>query len=99
MVRHIIIWDLKDGFSDAEKQSIKAEIKEKLEALGGVVPGLAEIHVHTDLLGSSKGDLMLDSLFESKEALAGYQIHPEHLKAAEVVRGAVSHRSCADFEI
>ena len=97
MVRHVIIWDLKEGLADRE--SVKAEIKQKLEALGGVVPGLAEIHVYTDLLDSSKGDLMLDSLFESREALAGYQIHPEHLKAAEVVRGATSHRSCADIEI
>ena len=97
MVRHVIIWDLKEDLAD--KESVKAEIKQKLEALGGVVPGLAEIHVCTDLLDSSKGDIMLDSLFESREALAGYQIHPEHLKAAEVVRRAVSHRSCADFEI
>ena len=97
MVRHVIIWDLKEGLADRE--SVKAEIKQKLEALGGVVPGLAEIHVYTDLLDSSKGDLMLDSLFESREALAGYQIHPEHLKAAEVVRGATSHRSCAAIEI
>ncbi|SDB34715.1 Stress responsive A/B Barrel Domain [Ruminococcaceae bacterium FB2012] len=97
MVRHVIIWDLKEGLTDRE--SVKAEIKQKLEALAGVVPGLAEIHVYTDLLDSSKGDLMLDSLFESREALAGYQIHPEHLKAAEVVRGAASHRSCADIEI
>ena len=99
MVRHIIIWDLKESLSDEEKLSAKARIKEELEALKGVVPGLTDIHVCTELLDSSKGDLMLDALLESKEALAAYQIHPAHLKAAGFVRGAVSHRSCADFEI
>lgn len=99
MVRHVIIWDLNDSLSAEEKQSAKAEIKEKLEALKGVVPGLAQIQVHTDLLDSSKGDLMLDAVLESREALAAYQIHPAHLKAAQTVRSVTSHRSCADFEI
>ena len=99
MVRHVIIWDLDEGLSAAEKQSKKAEIKKGLEALAGVVPGLTEIHVYTDLLDSSKGDLMLDSVFESREALAGYQTHPAHLKAAAIVRSVAVHRSCADLEI
>ena len=99
MIRHVIIWDLDESLSAAEKQSKKAEIKEKLEALAGVVPGLTEIHVYTDLLDSSKGDLMLDSVFENREALAGYQIHPAHLKAAAIVRSVAVHRSCADLEI
>ena len=97
MVRHVIIWDLKEDLSD--KESVKAEIKQKLEALKGVVPGLTEIHVYTDLLDSSKGDLMLDSVFENREALAGYQTHPAHLKAAAIVRSVAVHRSCADLEI
>ena len=99
MIRHIIIWNLSDSLKDGELQSKKAEIKEKLEALRGVVPGLTEIHVHTDLLSSSNGDLMLDALFESREALEGYQVHPEHLKAAGIVRSVTVHRSCADFEV
>ena len=98
MIRHVIIWDLKEELTAEERLSAKAEIKEKLEALAGRIDGLREIHVYTDLLDSSKGDIMLDSVFDSREALAGYQIHPEHLKAAEAVKRAVCHRSCADFE-
>lgn len=99
MIRHVIIWNFKEELTDSEKTAYAAEIKEKLEALKGVVPGLEEIVVRTGLLGSSNGDIMLDSMFESEEALSGYQTHPEHLKAAALVRSVTAHRSCADFEV
>ena len=69
MVKHIIIWNLKDELSDAEKQERKQLIKQGLESLIGKIDGLVEIKVITELLGSSTGDLMLDSTFESAEAL------------------------------
>ena len=45
MVKHIILWQLKDELSDAEKAAVKAGIKEGLEGLVGKVPGLLEVHV------------------------------------------------------
>ena len=49
MVKHIIIWTLKDSFSEAEKAEIKANIKKGLEGLSGKIDGLTEISVKTDL--------------------------------------------------
>ena len=40
MVRHMIIWTLKDEFSGEEKARIKAGIKEGLEGLHGKIPGM-----------------------------------------------------------
>ena len=40
MVKHVILWQLKDELSDAEKAAVKAGIKEGLEGLAGKVPGL-----------------------------------------------------------
>ncbi len=40
MVKHIILWTLKDSLSEEEKIQIKKSIKEGLESLQGVVPGL-----------------------------------------------------------
>ena len=59
MIRHIIIWDLKDDLSDEDKNKYPIEIKQKLEALKGVVPGLLDIKVVIDLLDTSKGDILL----------------------------------------
>src|SRR5574344_416010 len=63
MVRHVILWKLKEELSPEEKQSIKKEIKAGLEGLVGKVPGLVEVTVNIDgRIDSSNCDLMLDSV-------------------------------------
>ncbi len=100
MVRHVILWQLKDELSIEEKETVKAGIKEGLEGLVGKVPGLKEVHVYTQGLASSNADVMLDSVLESEEALKGYAVHPEHVAVADgKVRPYTKSRTCLDFEI
>lgn len=100
MVKHIILWTLKE-MSDSEKESVKKGIKEGLEGLKGKIPGLINIKVNTEgRLASSTADLMLDSTFESTEALKGYSKHPEHVAVADSkVRPYTASRSCLDYEV
>ena len=98
MVKHIILWTLKDTLSDEEKIAVKKGIKEGLEGLKGKIPGLLEIHVETEGLASSNADLMLDSSFEDEAALKAYAVHPEHVAVADgKVRPYTAVRSCLDF--
>ena len=98
MVKHIILWTLKDELSQDEKNDVKAEIKSGLEGLKGKIPGLIDIEVVIDGLESSNADLMLDSTFESEDALKAYAIHPEHVAVADSrVRPYAKIRSCLDF--
>jgi hypothetical protein len=100
MVKHIILWKLKEELSPAEKESVKAGIKEGLEGLMGKVPGLVAIHVQTNGLASSNADVMLDSTFESEAALNAYSVHPAHVAVADSkVRPYTAVRSCLDFEV
>ncbi len=100
MVRHVIVWTLKDEYSDSEKEQIKAGIKEGLEGLQDKIPGLVEIKVNTDKLASSSGDAMLDSLFENEEALKNYSSNPLHVEVANTkVRPYVKIRSSFDYEV
>ena len=100
MVKHVILWNLKDEYSAEEKENIKKGIKEGLEGLKGKVPGIVDIKVNIDPLASSNADLMLDSTFEDEEALKGYSIHPEHLAVANgKVRPFTKQRSCLDYEV
>ena len=69
MVKHVILWKLKEELSEEEKAAVKAGIKSGLEGLQGVVPGLLEIHVYTEGLASSNADVMLDSSFTDAAAL------------------------------
>lgn len=100
MVKHIILWQLKDEYVSEEKAQITAEIKEGLEGLKGKIPGLLDIHVQVDKLASSNADVMLDSSFESEEALKGYAVHEEHVKVADTkVRPHTKSRVCIDYEV
>ena len=99
MVKHIILWQLKDEFSADEKISIKAGIKNGLESLAGKIPGLLDIKVHTDGLPSSNADVMLDSSFTDADTLKTYATHPEHVTVADsAVRPFTKTRLCLDFE-
>lgn len=100
MVRHVILWTLKDDFSGAQMDEIKAGIKSGLEGLKGQIPGLVEIKVITEGLSSSNVDVMLDSLFENEEALKGYSVHPAHVDVANnKVRPFTATRNCIDYEV
>lgn len=101
MVKHIILWTLREEFSAAQKEEIKQGIKEGLEGLVGKVPGLIDVKVNASgRLDSSNADVMLDCTLESAEALKAYAVHPAHVEVANTkVRPFTALRSCLDFEI
>ncbi|MBR1614205.1 MAG: Dabb family protein [Treponema sp.] len=100
MVRHVILWQLKDEISGSEKEIVKKGIKEGLEGLKGKIEGLVEIKVNENPLPSSNADVMLDSLFESADALKNYSTHPAHVEVANgKVRPYTKARTCMDFEV
>lgn len=95
MVKHIILWKLKDEHNNDE---VKKGIKEGLEGLLGVIPGLVEIRVQTESLPSSTASVMLLSVFESEQALKDYSKNPAHVAVANSkVRPYTETRLCLDF--
>ena len=100
MVKHVILWKLKEELPTEEKERIKTGIKEGLEARAGRIPGLVEIRVNTCRLPSSNADLMLDSTFTDEAALKGYAVHPAHVAVADgKVRPYTASRYCMDYEV
>ena len=100
MVKHVIIWQLKDELTKEQISEVKAGIKSGLEGLKGEIPGLINIKVVTEGLASSNADVMLDSTFESEEALKGYAVHPKHVAVADgKVRPYTANRVCMDYEV
>ena len=100
MVKHIILWQLKDELSGEEENRIKADLKEALEGLVGKIPGLIDLKIQTEKLSGSNADIMLDSTFESEQSLKEYAIHPDHVYVADKnVRPYTKTRMCIDYEI
>ncbi|MDD6482813.1 MAG: Dabb family protein [Lachnospiraceae bacterium] len=99
MIKHVILWQLKDELTEEEKGKVKAEIKSGLEGLAGKIPGLLEIKVQAEGLASSNADLMLDSSFEDEASLQGYAVHPLHVAVADAkVRPYTKSRTCLDYK-
>ncbi len=93
MVKHIVMWKLSDK-ADA------AEIKERLEALAGKIPGLLNIEVGIDFLESEQSaDVVLVAELESRDALKAYQAHSEHQAVVPLVKAAAIARTVVDYEV
>lgn len=93
MVKHIVIYTLKEG---TDKESAVEEISGLLEPLVGKIPGLNWLEVCQTYQGDM--DYCLYSEFESREALDAYQVNPLHLQAKDKFHHYIATRVCADYE-
>lgn len=99
MVKHVVMWRLKELAEGADKATNTLRIKRELEALRGRIPGLLSLEVGVDVERSSAAfDVVLLSEFESPAALAAYQVHPLHARVAEFIGRVRLERGVVDFE-
>lgn len=100
MVRHLVLWKLKEELSMEERNKVKREIKETLENLKNKIPEIIKIKVDIEGLGGSTVDVLLDSLFENEAALKTYAEHPEHVAVGnEKIKPFMAERICYDYEV
>lgn len=100
MVKHVILWKLKEELTDTEKEEVKKGIKEGLEGLAGKISGLVEVKVNINGLPTSTVDVMLDTTFTDADALKAYSTNPLHVAVADgKVRPYTAVRSCLDYEV
>lgn len=100
MIKHVILWKLREDIPKEDVPKIKEDVKRELEGLKGKIEGRVNIEVYIGGLASSNADMMLDSVFVDEAALKGYAIHPEHVKVADnYVRPYTEVRMCLDYEV
>ena len=94
MVKHIVVYTLKEG---VDKTEAVETVRSSLEPLVGVIPGLLTMQIRATYQGDM--DYALYSEFESREALASYREHPAHLAAKKNFHHFLNTRIAADFEV
>lgn len=97
MIRHIVMLNFKEGLSPEENKKNAERVKFLLEGLKDTIPGIIDFQVHIDALPTSDKDIVLNTLFESVETLAAYQIHPDHVRIASFVASVMCNRTCIDY--
>lgn len=100
MIKHIVMWRLKDQAEGASKSENLQKMKAMLEALKGKISEIIQIEVGMNQLESPAAyDVVLYSEFASFEALNAYQIHPEHEKCKDFIGKIACDRAVVDYEI
>ena len=100
MVKHIVLFKLKDHAEGATKAENARLVKQKVEALRGTVAGVVALEVGLNFEPSEAAyDLALYSVFESRAALDAYQVHPAHRVVAEFLGRVRAARVVVDYEI
>ena len=93
MVKHIVLYTLKEG---VEKEPAVKMIASVLEPLVGKIPGLLHLEIRQNFNGL---DYALYSEFESREALTSYATHPLHEEAKGHFFHLLDQRFAADYEV
>ena len=100
MIRHVVMWKLKDEAQGKTKTENMEWMREHLYALVPVIPEIKRMEIGFDVSKTDASmDVMLLTEFDSLETLHTYAVHPEHVKVATYVREIVETRVVHDCEI
>lgn len=98
MIKHIVMWKLKDTAEGKTKKENAEIIKERLESLKGKVEELKGLQMGININSSDAAyDLSLYSEFECQEDLDKYQVNPLHLEIVKYVKKVVQDRKVVDY--
>jgi hypothetical protein len=100
MLRHIVMWTLKEQAEGADRATNIAKARALLEACAQLEPGTLHFQVGIAQAGfDCTCDLVLDSTFLDRAALQAYQNHPQHVALKPFMKAVVEARQCMDFEV
>jgi hypothetical protein len=100
MIKHIVFWRLKDEVEGRGRAEVMADMKQKFEAMRGVVPGLRALEVGLDFNASADAaHIALYTEFETRAALDAYQESPVHMAVVPFIRAARTERRVVDYEV
>ena len=97
MVKHIVLFKLKENLSTEEKQAVIDKFKAAIEALPPVIPSIRKIFVGQNINADEKWDICLESEFDTLEDVKAYAVHPPHVSAAGNLKEAKQDRPCSDY--
>lgn len=97
MVKHIVLFKLKDTLDPAEKSDVMNRFKTAIEALPAKIPYIRSIYVGLNLNATEEWDICLESMFNSLDDVKAYSVHPDHLAAAGILKDAKCGRACVDY--
>ena len=98
MVKHIVMFKLKETLSAEEKLVVINDFKAAIEALPAKIDVIRKVFVGLNINEAEQWDICLESEFDSLEDVKLYAAHPDHVAAAGILKDAKQDRACVDYE-
>ena len=98
MVKHIVMFKLKETLSAEEKLVVMNDFKAAIEALPAKIDVIRKVFVGLNINEAEQWDICLESEFDSLEDVKLYAAHPDHVAAAGILKDAKQDRACVDSE-
>ena len=100
MIRHIVMWKLKEHAEGADRATNLATMQALLASCVDLVPGMLHFTTAVAAPGfEATCDIVLDSTFASRAALDAYQSHPHHVAMKPFIGAIRAERQCMDYEV
>lgn len=100
MLKHIVMWKLKDHAEGADRAANAVEMKRRLDECAHIVPGMHAFEVTIAQPGlEATYDVVLYSEFEDKAALDAYTQHPLHKALVPFIGAIRAERQCMDYVV
>ncbi len=98
MIKHIVMFKVKPELA-TQKEEIKREIKNRLEALPSKISLIKSFEVGANIKESDRSfDLVLSSSFENLDTLKEYAVHPDHVEVVDYVRETCEKTVVVDYD-
>ena len=98
MVKHIVMFKLKETLSAEEQLVVMNDFKAAIEALPAKIDVIRKVFVGLNINEAEQWDICLESEFDSLEDVKLYAAHPDHIAAAGILKDAKQDRACVDYE-
>lgn len=100
MLKHIVMFKLKDFAEGKSKAENAKKLKALLESLKEKISVVKCLEIGINIgKSASASDIVLYSEFDDMQALEVYRDHPEHKKAVDFIARSCSERQVVDYEV
>ena len=99
MVKHIVLFKLKDEAPADEKLAAMNSFKAAIEALPAKISVIRKIEVGLNINPAEAWSIALYSEFDTLDDVKYYAAHPDHVAAGKLIAAVKESRACVDYEL
>ncbi len=99
MIKHVVLFQLKDEVDAAEKQRVMEAFKAGLMTLPAEIPCLHRMEVGFNVNAEEQYEVALCAEMDTLEDVNTYAVHPAHVAVAQIIIPYVKSRACTDYEV